>query len=78
MQDSVAFVVCRRVNEAYYARRSEIEASMASTRHPGHPGHPGVRLDDCLTTGAEYLSIPKVWVPAEGLWYPARLPCSTC
>lgn len=83
---SVAFVVrrvlsCCRVNEAYYARRSEIEASMASmasmasfSRHPG----PGVRLDDCLTTGgAEYLSIsfhlPKSLVTAEGLWYPVRL-----
>ena len=83
---SVAFVVprvlsCCRVNEAYYARRSEIEASMASmasmasfSRHPG----PGVRLDDCLTTGGAIspsLSIsPKVWLLLKGFGTPSGYP----
>ncbi|CAL1170927.1 unnamed protein product [Cladocopium goreaui] len=53
---------------AYYARRSEIEASMASmasfSRHPG----PGVRLDDCLTTGPSGCYLTRELRSLQGLW----------
>ncbi|CAK9091299.1 unnamed protein product [Durusdinium trenchii] len=46
---------------AYFARRTEIETSMA--RHP-----PGVRLDDCLTTGPSGCYLTKELRALQGVW----------